>query len=457
MLLDRDAELGRLTACWQKATAGQPQLALLWGRRRVGKTFLLSHFSAGKRSVFFGATQQAEGVELARLADAVARDLGRRTADLAGGHFASWEAALRFFVALAQDEPLMLVLDEVPYLARSTRGFASIVQTVWDHLPKPNKLLLILTGSAFGAIETMIGAGGPLRGRPTLTMRLDPLSLQSARVFLPRLKPEDLVRAYAACGGYPLHLHEWDQHASAESNLLRLAMSAGGILLEDASGILREELPETGGYAKILAAIGCGRSRYSEIAGLAEQRVDQPLDVLTRTAFVRRAVPVGAPKAATPLYELADVYLAFWFGVLYSEIPQIEAGQGRQVLKRVQPRIETHLGRVFEQAARDHACRLVDKDQLPSDLVVGRWWSSRGPSCEVDVLGLLGSRSYLLGEAKWQSQPLANRDLEALRRKVTYVPKPVDEPVYALWGRGGADPEVKRSGALVFSLEAMLD
>ncbi|HLQ33260.1 MAG TPA: DUF234 domain-containing protein, partial [Chloroflexota bacterium] len=254
-----------------------------------------------------------------------------------------------------------------------------------------------------------------------------------------------------------LHLHEWDQHASAESNLLRLAMSAGGILLEDASGILREELPETGGYAKILAAIGCGRSRYSEIAGLAEQRVDQPLDVLTRTAFVRRAVPVGAPKAATPLYELADVYLAFWFGVLYSEIPQIEAGQGRQVLKRVQPRIETHLGRVFEQAARDHACRLVDKDQLPSDLVVGRWWSSRGPSCEVDVLGLLGSRSYLLGEAKWQSQPLANRDLEALRRKVTYVPKPVDEPVYALWGRGGADPEVKRSGALVFSLEAMLD
>src|SRR5712691_4468518 len=199
----------------------------------------------------------------------------------------------------------------------------------------------------------MIGAGGPLRGRPTLTMRLDPLSLQSARVFLPRLEPEDLVRAYAACGGYPLHLQEWDQHASAESNLLRLAMSAGGILLEDASGILREELPETGGYAKILAAIGCGRSRYSELAGLAEQRVDQPLDVLTRTAVVRRAVPVGAPKAATPLYELADVYLAFWFGVLYSEIPQIEAGQGRQVLKRVQLRIETHLGRVFEQAARD--------------------------------------------------------------------------------------------------------
>jgi AAA+ ATPase superfamily predicted ATPase len=429
MLLNRDAELGRLTACWQKATAGQPQLALLWGRRRVGKTFLLSHFGAGKRSVFFGATQQAEGVELARLADAVARDLGRRTADLAGGHFASWEAALRFFVALAQDEPLMLVLDEVPYLARSTRGFASIVQTVWDHLPKPNKLLLILTGSAFGAIETMIGAGGPLRGRPTLTMRLDPLSLQSARVFLPRLEPEDLVRAYAACGGYPLHLQEWDQHASVDSNLLRLAMSAGGILLEDAAGVFQQ----------------------------AEQRVDQPLDVLTRTAFVRRAVPVGAPKAATPLYELADVYLAFWFGVLYSEIPQIEAGQGRQVLKRVQPRIETHLGRVFEQAARDHACRLVEKGQLPADLVVGRWWSSRGPSCEVDVLGLLGSRSYLLGEAKWQSQPLANRDLEALRRKVTYVPKPVDEPVYALWGRGGADPEVKRSAALVFSLQDMLD
>jgi AAA+ ATPase superfamily predicted ATPase len=455
-LLDREPELERLQGCWRKACAGRPQLALVWGRRRVGKTFLLSHFVQAKRSLFFGATQQAEGVELRRLAEAVARDLGPRVADLAGGRFHSWEAALRFLVALAEEEPLLVVLDEVPYLAQSTRGFASIVQAVWDHLPKPSKLLLVLSGSAFGAIETMVGPRGPLRGRPTLTLRLDPLSFRAARTFLPRLKAEDFLRAYAACGGYPLHLQAWDQRASVDANLQRLAMTAGGILLEDATGILREELPETGGYARILAAIGCGRSRYSEIAGLAEQRVEQPLDVLVHAALIRRTLPLGAPKAANPLYELADLYLAFWFGVIYSEIPQIEAGQGRQVLKRIRPKLETHLGRVFEEAARDHACRLVAAGRLPSELVIGRWWTSSGQPCEIDVLGLLGSQTYLLGEAKWQSQPLAAKDLEALRRKVTRTPNPVDEPVYALWGRSGVEPLVKQAGALGFGLEEML-
>jgi AAA+ ATPase superfamily predicted ATPase len=455
-LFDREAELGKLEACWKEARAGKPQLNLVWGRRRVGKTFLLSHFTHGKRSLFFGATQQAQGAELARLSEAVARDLGTRVADLAGGHFASWEAAFRFFAALADEEPLLVVLDEVPYLARSTPGFASIVQAVWDHLPKPNKLMLILTGSAFGAMKTMMGAGGPLLGRPTLILRLDPLSLQKARMFLPRLKPEDFVRAYAACGGYPRHLQSWDQHANVDANLQRLAMSTGGILLEDAVGILREELPETGGYAKILAAVGCGRSRYSEIAGIAEQRVEQPLEVLTRADFIRRMAPLTAPKAAAPIYEIADTYFAFWFGVLYSEIPRIEAGQGRQVLKRVRPRMETHLGRVFEEAARQHARDLVESGKLPDEMVIGRWWATTRDACEIDVLGVLNSQTVLLGEAKWQAQPLGTRELEMLRRKVTRVPKPVPEPMYALWGRGGVEPAVKAAGALGFGLEEML-
>ncbi|HEV2126709.1 MAG TPA: ATP-binding protein, partial [Chloroflexota bacterium] len=174
-LVNRQSELARLEETWVKTMAGRPQLVMVWGRRRVGKTFLLAHFVRGKRAVFFGATQQAEVVELARLAETVRRDLGPRAADLTGGTFSSWEAALRFFVALAADEPLIVVLDEVPYLARSTAGFASIVQAVWDHVPPSTKLCLILTGSAVGVIEDMLGARAVLRGRPTLAMRLDPL------------------------------------------------------------------------------------------------------------------------------------------------------------------------------------------------------------------------------------------------------------------------------------------
>lgn len=472
-LLDREAELSRLDDAWRKAGIGEAQLVIVWGRRRVGKTFLLSHFVQGKRAVFFGATQQSEAVELGRLLDAVRRDLGAETADLAGGSFSSWESALRFFVALTSrggaftvgrsavggrdtlggGDPLVLVLDEIPYLTRSTKGFASIIQTVWDRVPPGTRLMLVLTGSAVGVMEELQGADGALRGRPTMSLRVDPVDLLGAHLFLRKLRASALIEAYAACGGYPLHLKEWDQVASTEENLVRLAGTTGGILLDDAAAMLREELPEVGGYPRVLAAVGRGASRFSEIASQADQRVEHPLDVLTSTGFLRRATPLGAPRAAKPLYEIADPYLAFWFGVLYSDIPFIETGQGRQVLRRKESQWQRHLGWVFEEQARAHARRLVATGRLLDDLVVGRWWSTTREPCEVDVLGLRGSRTHLVGEARWQQQPLGNRDLESLQRKVARVPRPVEDIIFVLWGRGGVRPETTKAGALGFGAD----
>jgi uncharacterized protein len=455
-LLDRELEQRRLREAWARASTGEPQLVVLWGRRRVGKTFLLSHFIRRKRAVFYGATEQAEPIELSRLAEAVRRDLGEDAADLAGGGFSSWEAALRFAGALSRTEPLLLVLDEVPYLTRSTPGFASIVQAFWDHLRR-GKLMLVLTGSAIGMIEALLGAGGALRGRPTLALRLDPLDPVAARAFLPRLSPTDFLEAYAACGGYPLHLKQWDESTEPSENLARLAFTSGGILLEDARGILSEELPESGGYQRILGAIGRGRTRISEIASDAGQRVEHPLEVLTRTGFVRRDVPVGATKGTRPLYAIDDAYLAFWFSVLASDVTFIEAGQGTAVRSRRAGVWQRHLGWVFEEAARAHAIRLVERGLLPEGLVVGRWWAMKGQPCEVDVLGVRGTEPVLLGEAKWQKAPLGKRDLAELAAKHSRIPGVAPSPTLILWGRAGVDRDVIRTGVLGFSLEDVLE
>jgi AAA+ ATPase superfamily predicted ATPase len=455
-LIDREQEMAALRNAGQGASTGIPQLVVVWGRRRVGKTFLLSHFVRDRRAVFFGATQQAQGIELSRLADAVRRDLGSQAADLAGGSFASWEAALRFFAALAAEQPLTVVLDEVPYLTVSTPGFASVVQAVWDHLPEGTRLTLVLCGSAIGMMEAMIGAGGALRGRPTLTLRLDALDPVQARAFLPTLAPVEFLEAYAACGGYPLHLQGWEPSASTAANLLRLAGAPGGILLEDAASMLAEELTNSGGYARVLAAIGRGRTRYAQIAADSDQRVERPLEILTRAGLISKRLPVGSPRGARASYEITDPYLAFWFGVLYSDIPQIEAGQGRAVLDRRSPSWQRHLGAVFEDAARAHARRLAARAELPSDLVIDRWWASSGEPCEIDVLGLRGTRTALLGEARWQSRPLGARDLDQLQRKAPRAPKTIDQPIFALWGRAGVDDRIRSKHVLGFDAQDVL-
>ncbi len=456
-ILDRSEELARLTQAWDSARSGVPQLALVWGRRRVGKTFLVSHLASSvSRAVFFGATQQAQEVELGRLAEECRRSLGHDTMALTGGIFSDWEAALRFFAAAAEDEPLLVVIDEVPYLARSTPGFASIIQAVWDHVPDGTRLMLVLTGSAIGVMEGMLGTNGPLRGRPTVSVRLDPVDIESAHVFLPHLKPEELFLAYSACGGYPLHLKAWDQERDAASNLLELAGCSGGILFEDAEAIMGEELPSSGGYQRILAAIGRGRTRSSEIANEAKQRIEHPLSVLTRAGFVRKERPVGAPRAARPVYAIDDPYLAFWFRVLYSDLALIAGGQGDSVISRRREEWQKQLGWMFEETARRHAARLVHMWELPAGMVIGRWWATSGPPCEVDVLGLLGSRTGLVGEAKWAARPVGRSVLADLRRKTSSVPQPVDPPTFAIWGRAGIDPSLRREGVLGFSLENMI-
>lgn len=456
-LLNRRRELAALGSAWDTASRGEAQLAVVWGRRRVGKTFLLLHFletlgpdpaarpGGQTRRLYHAATQQAERVELARFAESVQRDLGSDVAALAGGGFTSWEAALRFLAALGRQQPLAAVIDEVAYLATSTPGFASIVQAVWDRerVARDSKLLLALTGSAVGTVERMLGGRGALHRRPTLELRLDPIDLPAAAEFLPRLAPEALVEAYAACGGYPLHLLAWDQSVDTAENLLRLAGMPGGLLLADARGILAEELPDVGGYQRVLAAVGRGRTRYGEIQTEADQRIEHSLDVLTRVRLVQRSTPVGAPRRATPHYEIADPYLRFWFSVLYADAQLIEAGQGRAVLRRSTGAWQAHLGWVFEEAARAHCQRLVARGTLPDDLLVGRWWAVSGPPCEIDVLGLRGKRTALAGEAKWSATPLNGGHLAALRAKLDHAPDAVPDLWLAFWSRGGVVPEIR--------------
>jgi len=150
------------------------------------------------------------------------------------------------------------------------------------------------------------------------------------------------------------------------------------------------------------------------------------------------------------MYEIADPYLAFWFGVLREDADLVEGGKGAAVQQRASCRWQSHLGRVFEEAARDHTVRMITAGELPPVMTVGRWW--RDEVVEVDVLGLLDGRTRLLGEARRQAGPVDHRDLRALTRKLEYLPEPHEDLEVALWSRGGAGAELAaRPGLRVFT------
>lgn len=98
---------------------------------------------------------------------------------------------------------------------------------------------------------------------------------------------------------------------------------------------------------------------------------------------------------------------------------------------------------MFEASGRDHAVRLAAAGQFPDDMVVGRWWKDE--TAEIDVLGLDGDGPVLVGECRWQSKPLVERDLIELRRRAAHLkPPPSTATTFAFWSRGGADADLAR-------------
>lgn len=228
-MIGRVTETAALDRSWTAASSRAPQLAIVWGRRRVGKTFLLTHFAVGKRAVYSTATRQdAEERQLRRFAERMREQLGPALSDLIPETFPNWESALRLVAGLAATEPLLLVIDEAPRLLAGTPDFADVVSAVWENRLRDQKLMLVLSGSAVAVMEEMIGAHGGLHRRATLELRMDPFSLFEARDFQPDLDPAAFIEAYAACGGYPLHLAQWRADLGADANLTALAFTPGG-------------------------------------------------------------------------------------------------------------------------------------------------------------------------------------------------------------------------------------
>jgi uncharacterized protein len=446
MLYGREPDLEALTQAWQRAKGGTPQLAVVWGRRRVGKTYLLTTFAEGLPCVFFTATRNlGESEQLERLFEAGRRALGSLM-DLAGGGFASLDAALRFFMQLSIKHPLILVIDEAPRLRTSTEGLGDVFAAVWDQKPRDAKILLVVCGSAVAAMRDLIGPQGGLYRRAAPELRIDPLDPWAATELLgPELDGESLVQAYAVCGGYPLHLAAWNAKKSVAHNVHELAGKPGSLLLRDALDIMFEDLDFRSGYERVLGTMAHGPARRSKIAGRAQQRIDQTLKQLQRSGYVTSERPIGAPETADPLYRMQDPYLRFWFSVLRADADLIDGGQGTVVLKRTAPQLEAHIQAVFEEIARMHAVREVARGALP-ECVLGRWWKDE--ELEVDVVGL-GSkgRAVLIGEAKWQAKPFSLSQLATLRHKAARMDAarqtPPGNSQFAIWARHGTTEEVR--------------
>jgi hypothetical protein len=436
MFLNRKDELAALRSWWERPGAA---LGIVWGRRRVGKTSLLEEFARGKRVVFHtGAGRPAED-ELRLLSEAVAGVVTAGTRDLNARPFRDWDDALEFLAAAAGRERLLLAIDEFPDLVGVSPELPGILRAQWDRVRERTKLRILVAGSAVRTMEAIQEERAPLYGRFDLNLLLHPFRPHEAAAMLADLKPAERALVWGIVGGIPLYLRWWDQERSVAHNLLRLACTPGGRLLDEGRLVLATEGDLAGHGGLILRAIASGRSRYNEIKQAVRAEPARVLERLVELRLVERIVPVTESPSRTrrSAYRVADNFLAFWLGRLDRHRSAIGRGLGEQIVPVLGEEIDDHMGDRWESAFRQQLTLMANGGELGEGIVdIGRWWRD-APPVEIDAVALAGRRRQpvLVGEAKWAKSVDGSAIREDLERKASHLPDPPSSPIYAVCAR----------------------
>jgi uncharacterized protein len=437
MFVNRVTELNLLEKLY---SSGKAEFFVLYGRRRVGKTELLARFCEGKRSVFFVSDLGSELSQRRTLSAAVNSAL--YGSDRVGGVYTSWEDIFLALAQSAENERLVVVLDEFPYLVSSHPPIVTILQRVWDQTLRNSQIMLILCGSYIGMMEeTVLGYQAPLYGRRTGQFLLEALQFQDARLFFPHFSLEDQVRAYAIYGGMPAYLHTIQTKDTLKENIQDSILTRGSFLFDEVRFVLQQELREPRNYFAVLQAIAAGKTRLNEIRqATGIEGTTAYLDTLQQLHLVERRVPVTETqphKSRRGIYRLLDPYIRFWFRYVHPNRSQLERGAAQTILNNhVLPQLDLFTGLAFEEVCQQFFWSAGLSGELPfTPLSIGNWWNANE---EIDIIAL-NETDALLVECKWAVKPVGSDILANLERKAKLIlPEIGNRRVhYALCSRSG--------------------
>lgn len=442
--IDRRSELAALEHAW---AARDGQLVIMYGRRRIGKSALLSRFTSDRAVAYYVAARQLKRDQLADLGGV----LGRVAAGFRPGRpprlaLADWDEVLRVVTDAARTRRVGLIIDEFPYLVDSDPSLPSLIQRWWDQTGASANIMLILAGSHQAMMQSLIAYDGALHGRPTVTIPLRALDYYQAANFVPGWSPDDRIRAYAVAGGVPAHLRLFDDQRDLYREILRLAYSPDGRLFTEAASLLQTEFNEPRTYESVLRAIAGGESQPSRIAqhaGLSGANTVGPyLERLVSLGIVdRRTLPpeVGDLRPRTSRYVIADHYLRFYFRMVDPHRSAIQVGQGDDVLHAMWPEAFDHfVSLAFEDVVRGYL-RLRRRPGGRPLTYIGPWWFDGG---DIDAAGMIGGRLAVAAEARWSKTYVKPADLDELRANAARV-SPGSSPELMLVSRGGFDPNLR--------------
>lgn len=414
----RDKELRDLNKRYDK---GNFECIVVYGRRRVGKTALINEFCKGKPTVFFSALNASSQENLEALSKAIYEKdhPGAETAPV----YPSFDAAFAEITRMAENDRLVFVIDEYPYLAKANKSISSRLQHIIDHTWKNGKLYLILCGSSMSFMEyQVLGYESPLYGRRTGQFKIQALSYKEMTEFNPALALGQQAFIYGITGGIPHYINKLDVVDDVDDALKENLFNTSSYLFEEPENLLKQELREPAIYNSVITAIAGGASRSNEIAtkvGIESPICAKYLKVLLDLGILVKETPITEKPGKKTVYAIGDNFFRFWYRFVPQNTSAISAGRIERIYEPVIKKYYSdYMGLIFEQMCREYL--FLYAEDVPVMLSnIGQWWgtdSKAKKEVQIDIVGTpTEGNEYVIGSCKYRNTPIGVDELELLK------------------------------------------
>ncbi len=422
MFYGRENEIKKLCAMFR---ADGQRISLIYGRRRIGKSELIKQVlkETDCKSIYYECKQTTEQNNTESLAELIGE-----TFDFPKPTFENMEALLRFLFQKSEKEPLILVLDEYPYLRENTKGLDSVLQSVIDHYKDTSHMKLIVCGSYVDTMKALLEKQNPLYGRIDLTLNLKPMDYFESALFYPAFSEEDKVRLFSVFGGIPYYNRLIDAKKSVRENIIDLIASPGARLENEVSMYLNAEISKITNANEVFEALAKGFSRYKDI--LDQSNVSSGpalidvLDKLMRMDVVAKEAPINDENNKKKSgYFISDNLSLFYYKYIFRNMSRMNIMDADVFYDRyIADDFETkHVTRIFERICKQYLIRRNRKGLMDEIFEkIGKYYYDdpvEKKNGEFDIV-TQDDKGYIFYEAKFRKEPVTESSVQNEIRQV---------------------------------------
>lgn len=417
-VFDRVREWAGLTSFAGREHPGA-MLGVVSGRRRQGKSFLLEALAVATGGIYFPALEATEAISLRQFASALMRH-GIQVPR----PFQDWGDAIGHLFTAVRDRSMTVVIDEFPFLVRSSPSLPSIIQRELGPggTGQSSQVRLILCGSAMSVMGKLLAGQAPLRGRASLELLVRPFGYRDAAAFWGVNDPRLAVLLHSVVGGTPAYRREFVGYdaptglADFDDWVMRTVLNPQSPMFREARYILAEEtdIRDPSLYHSVLAAVAQGNTTYGGIAnyvGRKSPEIAHPLNVLEDAALLLKEPDAFRKGRST--YRIIEPLVTFYQAIMWPDFARLETGQEAETVWRAQRATfdKRVVGPHFEALCREFALQPGSRhlfSEAPGEVRSGVVSDPRSKSqIEVDVVVFGPQRTdaprriLSLGEVKW--------------------------------------------------------